>query len=77
MKQDIICLLTIFFILLPGELAYVTFGMVQQGNLNLINFLCWLGGFMTVNSIIGACFSCHIHEQKQIAEQQERIENAE
>jgi len=76
MKQDIMCLLITMFILLPGELAVATFGMVEQGNLNLINFLCWVGGFMTINSIIGACFSAHVSEQRQIAEQTERIEDA-
>ena len=75
MKQDIICLLTAIFILLPGELAMATFCMVQEGELNLINFLCWTGGFMTINSIIGAAFSAHISKQRQIEEQQERIEN--
>lgn len=77
MKQDIICLLAANLILLPGELAVATYGMVGQGHLNLINFLCWLGAFVSVNFILGACFSAHIREQKQIAEQQERIENAE
>ncbi len=65
MKQDIICLLAANLILLPGELAVATFGMVQQGELNLINFLCWVGGFMTINFIIGAGFSAHVSEQRQ------------
>lgn len=77
MKQDIMCLLITMFILLPGELAMATFGMMQQGELNLINFLCWIGGFMTINSIIGACFSCHVSEQREIKAQQKRIEDAE
>ena len=77
MKQDIMCLLLAMFILLPGELAVATFGMVQQDELNFINFICWFGGFMTINSIIGACFSAHVSEQRKIEEQQERIEDAE
>jgi hypothetical protein len=76
MKQDIICLLTANLILLPGELAIATFGMAEQGQLNLINFLCWVGAFMTVNFIIGGCFSMYIHEQREIAKQEERIEDA-
>jgi len=77
MKQDIMCLLTSNIGLLPGQLALATYGMSDQGNLNLINFLCWVGVFLTINFIIACAFSAHISEQKQIEAQQERIENAE
>ena len=76
MKQDIICILITFSILLPGELALVTYIMMGMGQLNLINFLCWVGAFMTINSIIGAAFSSHVSEQKQTEKQQERIEDS-
>ena len=74
MKQNIICLLAANLILIPGELAVATYGMVYQSQLNLINFLCWVGVFLTVNFIVGAFFSAHIHEEKRIEAQQERIE---
>lgn len=69
-------MLIVNFGLLPGELAVVTFGMSQCCNLNLVNFLCWVGGFLTINFIIACAFSAHISEQREIETQQERIENA-
>lgn len=66
MKQDIMCMLIVNFGLLPGELAVVTFGMAQCYNLNLVNFLCWVGVFLTINFVIGCAFSTHISEQRKL-----------
>ena len=68
MKQDIIYMLAANLVLLPGELAVVTYGMIDQGHLTLINFLCWVGACLTVNFILGGCFSAHISEQRELAE---------
>jgi len=77
MISDLKAYLLITLGLLPGELAFVTYIMSMDGLLTPLNFMCWLGVFVTLNFFITAGFQSHVAERMKAERQQERIEDAE
>ncbi len=76
MIKDILRVLWVNLLLLPGEAGFTALVMYKEGVLNLGSGVCTLGILFTVNVFITAGWIQHVADQQKIEKQQERIEDA-